>query len=187
MRDLHEIINTIAKSDFSACVLTRDRRLIRTNDAWRRFAAANGGEEALAQWPEGSFIDSAMDPVFAMFYADAFEHALVTDTRWEHDYQCSSADMFRNFRMIVYPVNKMYLVIEHALLVEAPHTQEAFPANDAIYVSEGVISICAHCRRVRNHTKVLEWDWVPEYVRHPPRNLSHGFCDVCFAYYVPPE
>ena len=180
------LLQELATSVDSVCALSRDLRLVHTNDGWRRFARENGGGEVLAHWSSGvSIVDAIPSPLRA-FYSEAFQHAFATGERWEHDYECSSADVYRQYRMVVYPFEGLFLVVVNALLIEAPHTREPSSPDPSVYRVDGVIGMCSHCRRVRNPNSQLRWDWVPDVVRAPPPNLSHGLCEPCACFYYGP-
>lgn len=106
----------------------------------------------------------------------------VRDTRvpWDCDYECSSADTYRLFRMRIYPLAEGFGIV-HALRIEEPHFERPHRASEA-YIDRGVIAMCSYCRKVR-HRPTLRWDWVPAYVANRPANLSHGMCTSCAAHY----
>lgn len=169
-------------SDDTVYVVSRDRRIVLVNDGWRRFALANGADAALARG-EGLCLDDVLPAPLREPYIAALERAFVTGQRCEHEYECSRPDMFRRFRMVVYPVGGEELVCVHSLLVEEPHAREADDSLLSVYASDGLITTCSHCRRIRNPRGTLRWDWVPAFVAKPPPNLSHGLCEACSDFY----
>ena len=178
--ELVALFKTLAPSENVSYILSDDRRILRTNAAWDRFAAANGGEQFLATWRRGtSLIDVIPEPLKA-FYVDGFSRACTSGERWEHDYECSSPDTYRLFRMIVYPFGES-CVVTHSLRVERTHDRDEH-APSSEYVNDGVVVMCAHCRRVRGQGPE-RWDWVPAYVARPVAFLSHGLCAACVEYY----
>jgi hypothetical protein len=177
--DLATLFRALAATDNVTYIVSPRRLLLRTTPAWERFARANGGH-AVATFQPGTPLLDVIPEAMRAFYADGFDNACATATCWEHDYECSSPELYRRFRMIAYPFGD-FLVVTHSLLVEHPHEQEPHPAGDD-YVVGGVIWMCAHCRRVRWRGQ-LRWDWVPAYLAHPPANLSHGLCVACAAYH----
>lgn len=108
-----------------------------------------------------------------------------------HVYECSTADIFRQFVMKVYalPKDEGFVVI-NSLIASRPHDAskgEPQPPNTALYQStDGLILQCSHCRMVRRADKT-RWDWVPAWVEQMPAGTSHGICDVCFEYYYPDD
>lgn len=179
--DLGSLFRSLASSDDTAYALSRDRRLLDANDGWKRFALANGGE-ALVPPPIGIRLDDVLPPSLRDVYVAAIERAFAARERWEHEYECSSPDVFRRFRMVAYPINDELLVCVHSLIVEARHALGESAALSA-YAVGGVITTCAHCRRIKNPRGNLRWDWVPGFVAAPPPNLSHGLCEACFEFY----
>jgi hypothetical protein len=176
------LYRSVKDQDSTTYVVARDFSLVRTNEAWTRFALANHGEAVLARWTVGRSILDAMTGELREFYRTAFERALVTGERWEHDYECSSSELFRTYRMFVFPLKSSGLVVSHSLRVEEPHERLALAASGA-YRREGVITMCASCRRVRALEPSEHWDWVPAYVRELPAETSHGLCPPCAKSY----
>lgn len=183
MKSLGAIFGASAESHDVTYVLSHDLALVRANAAWARFARENDGDAVLARWGRGARVDAAISPPLRGFYTAAYARVIATGNRWEHDYECSSPTTFRKFRMVVYPVNAQFLVVVNSLTVEVPHSQPVSEADDPTYALEGIVTMCSHCRRVRNQRVGKQWDWVPSYVASPPNNLSHGLCEACFEYY----
>ncbi len=183
MVQLAALLRSLAESDDVAYAITAERTLLRTNPGWTRFALANGGAALLERWGRGANIDEAIPPPLRAFYGDAFARALGSGERWEHDYECSSPETYRQLRMVVYPVERRFMVVVHSLRVEKPIEREVCLPSDPAYAVGGVITMCSHCRRVRNAAGLRRWDWVPAYVETPPPNLSHGLCESCVAFY----
>ncbi len=180
--DLDALFRALATSDDTAYVLSRDRRIVRTNDGWARFAAANGGDPIITAGHDLR-LDDVLPEALRELFVTALERALATGQRWEHEYECSSADLYRRFRLVVYPVDGEHLLCVHSRLVEHPHVMEAADARASTYAVGGVITTCSHCRRIKNPQGISRWDWVPAFVAAPPPNLSHGLCEPCFEFY----
>lgn len=181
----HELLRSADESSDSAYVLDRELRLVHTNDGWANFARANDGERLLERWPIGAPIMGAIPAPLMNFYASGFAQVTASGDRWEHEYECSSATVFRRFRMSVYPLARDHVLVYHSLIVERPHVEDGCPANDALYSERGFINQCAHCRRVRKPGAVDRWDWVPAYVSSHISNVSHGLCLRCETMYYP--
>jgi hypothetical protein len=177
------LLEGLAASEDAVYALSRDLKLVHTNDGWHRFARDNGGGEVLSHWSSGASIMDAIPSVLRGFYTTAFQRAFATGERWEHNYECSSAEIYRQYRMVVYPFEGQFLVVVNALIIETPHTREASSLDQSAYKVDGIIGMCSHCRRVRNPNNKLRWDWVPDFVRAPPPNLSHGLCEPCVFFY----
>lgn len=176
------LFRTLADCDQTTFILTPERMLLRCNAAWDRFVLANRGDHLLAREVRGTFVLAAISPSLRAFYAAGFDHACRSGERWEQDYECSSDQVFRTFRMVAYPFGD-WLLVTHVLVVEHAHDREAFAPGEA-YERDGVIMMCSHCRLVR-HTTAPRWDWVPDLVANMPSNVSHGLCPSCTRYYYP--
>jgi hypothetical protein len=181
MTSPESILSALEESDDVAFVLSPERLILRTNAGWDRFARANGGAALAGDAADGMLLDAVLPAPLRAFYVDALSRALAMRERWEHDYECSSPDSFRQFRMVAYPFDGALLVV-HSLRLERPHDREVHEPAD-VYAVDGVIAMCSHCRRVRHPGGRLRWDWVPAYVREPPPNLSHGLCEPCCEFY----
>lgn len=153
------------------------------NQAWSDFALANGGADLPARFGPGASYVGAIPDVLRPFFEDAFAEALSTGTPFEHDYECSSAEVLRRFRLRALPVQGHGLLLEHALRVEHPHDGPGEAPDPARYVTpKGFVMQCAHCRRVKRSGEA-SWDWVPAWVQAPPVRTSHGICQGCLGHY----
>jgi len=176
--------------DATIYMLGPDLRIVYCNRAWDVFASLNGGVGLTREAVLGTCILDVIAEPLRQFYASGFARAQTTLRPWEHDYECSSPEQFRLFHMRVLPLASSYLLVENSLRVERPHGAErpAMPPSPASYVTEdGIITMCCHCRRTRRLNADSEhvWDWVPEFLSHPPGNVSHGLCRNCRAYFYP--
>lgn len=178
--DLLDMFAELEQHDNVSYVLSKDLRILRTNAAWRRFALANGGESFLARWKHGSSLLDVIPDELKPFYRQSFARATEADERWDHDYECSSPELFRKYRMIVYPFGGSF-VVTHALLVEGPHRVAHDPGKH--YETQGVIAMCSHCRRVRCTSELERWDFVPSYLAPGYTKVSHTLCPPCWRYY----
>jgi hypothetical protein len=174
---LSEMFDALGSTANVTYIVADDWRITRTNDAWHSFARLNGG----ARWETGASLIDVIPPALLPFYQSGFARASESGDRWEHDYECSSPELFRRFRMLAYPFGQSFL-ITHSLLVETPHPSALFRAS-AAYEREGFITMCAHCRRVRTASGPERWDWVPDYLRADQSRTTHGLCSGCFTYY----
>lgn len=171
-------------------LLGPDLRIVYCNRAWDEFASLNGGiglnrESVLGK----SVLDVIAEPL-RPFFANGFAQAQKQLRPWEHDYECSSPEVFRLFHMRVLPLANSYLLVENSLKVERPHGSErpAMPSYQAPYLNEhGILTMCAHCRRTRriDTGEVPIWDWVPAFLTEPPGRVSHGLCRNCRSYFYP--
>lgn len=171
-------------------LLAPDLRIVYCNKAWDEFASANSGVGLNREAVLGRrIIDVIAEPLKA-FYENGFSLTQKGSRPWEHDYECSSPELFRLFHMRVLPLANSYLLVENSLKIGRPHGSEraAMPSYPASYVSEaGILTMCAHCRRTRRISTGNEqvWDWVPSFLTDPPGRVSHGLCRNCRAYFYP--
>ncbi len=186
MSSVEKLLSSLSGSDDTAYVLSRELKIVQVNSGFTRFALANGGESILARVQQQSVVES-LAPVLREFFVSAFERAWATGERFDHDYECSSPETYRRFHMIAYPIKRELLVVVHSLHVERPHTERAGPADDLTYARDGMVKMCSHCRRVQNMKSVDRWDWVPSYLDKSLRNVSHGLCRACSAFYWPEQ
>ena len=167
-----------------------DLRLAYMSSGWYRFAEENAGEEVLSgEWPLGRSILEGMSSVVRRFYEINLRGCLTSGEPWSHEYECSSASTYRQFRQTAYPLGEGEgLLIANAIAVERPHdeTREPSPPDPLAYAGDsGLITQCAHCRLVQNPSEDGRWDWIPEWVSNCPPRVSHGLCPVCFGVYYP--
>lgn len=170
-----------------------DFRLAYLNPGWFRFAKENEGEPNISkEWGLGrSIMDCVAGEVKAL-YLEKLNACLKSNTVWSHEYECSSANVFRLYHQIVYPLPKQEgLLFVNSLVIERLHDPERRKekgADESAYVDRnGFICQCAYCRRVKNFCYEERWDWVAEWVKRCPDNTSHTFCPSCFGHYFPIE
>ena len=124
-------------------------------------------------------------PELIDFYRAAYASA--RDAVVEFDYECSTPDLYRVFQMQILPVEqpKGYTVI-NALTVEEgmEEKRHALVLSSPEYLTEaGIITVCSHCRRSSRIDCSGQWDWVPANLKPALRNVSHGLCPICYAYF----
>jgi hypothetical protein len=174
------LFRSLASGDNTTYVLSEDLRITRVNDAWTRFARANGGEDMLVRCGRGTRLLDSISGDLRELHRELLDGVATTSERCEYDYECSSAETERTFRMVVFPAEARYLVVTHSLRIERPHHRPAMAADDQAYTRDGFIRMCSNCRRVSAIGANERWDWVPAYVSAMPDNVSHGLCPPCF-------
>ncbi len=179
-----DLIRAFSAVENTSYILSTDLRIVRVNEGWTRFAESNGGHALLARWGRGSHVLDAIAGELRAFYRDLFERAFADDKVICHDYDCSSDRVERLFRMMVFPLGATFLAVTHSLRVERSMIGTGSPPSD-IYVRDGIIQMCAQCRRVLAQGELDRWDWVPAYIQAPPPNVSHGLCSPCARFYFP--
>src|SRR5262249_24420980 len=123
------------------------------------------------------------------FFEEKYRRVFQTQQAWEHTYECSSAEAFRLYRMMVCPhTDSNGIVVVNSLSLEPAHDPEdrrRATAVDSDYAAEeGYLTMCSHCRRTAR-LDGSNWDWVPEFVLLPPMNVTHGICGVCVNLFYP--
>ena len=83
------------------------------------------------------------------------------------------------------PLDDEGLLLIHHLEVVHPIGSRS-PAIDRFYRDEhGLVTQCCQCRMVRRAQQAETWDWVPDWVREPADDTSHGLCPECLALHYP--
>jgi hypothetical protein len=199
--DSHEVVDPVAdpaidaviaefelrqRGEDTAYLVSADLRLVHTNLGWIRFALANDGEEMVPRWGLGTSVIDAIPSGLRELYRTRFEGVLASGADWVLDYECSSAEHYRQFRMTASRIDHAHLMVSHAVLELRDHSRVSHPPDDALYRRDGLIDMCAYCRRVSAKTlETPRWDWVADYVANPPPNLTHGICPLCVDHYFP--
>lgn len=163
--------------------LDRELRIVYCNEAWDRFAAANGGMTLKRPTPYGVNILDVVPEFLKSLYRSAYLNVFVTRRPWEFYYECSSATDYRLFRMSATPLpeNDDLIVVENSLMELLPHGQErpVRPPDPRVYGgTDAGVAMCCLCRRTRRRDG-RGWDWVPSFVESPPMALKYSFCDDC--------
>jgi hypothetical protein len=155
------------------------------NTGWMRFAAANGGRRIMREWLLGRCVMDAVAVPLRPFFEINYARCLREQRPWEHIYECSSANVYRTFHMITFPLkNSGGLLVVNSLRQESAHSRTASPPIAEFYANEhGLIVQCCHCRRIRRPETAQTWDWVPEWAANQPCNTSHSLCPPCMAFH----
>jgi hypothetical protein len=67
------------------------------------------------------------------------------------------------------------------MLTETEHTDTPRIFDDC-YVREGLVKMCANCRRTYNNANST-WEWIPQLLVYMPKNATHGLCQPCTVFY----
>jgi hypothetical protein len=195
-----ELLDALDREEDVVYVLDAELTLHFFNLAWWRNALANGGERCLEDYGLGASARGVVSGVLRRFYDEAFGSVLVGGPPVDHSYSCPTASEHVLYRMRVVrlgPTGRVdpaagqtaFLVVSNQLVHAKPaHDDTGTGAN--VYVGrEGLVVMCAHCRRCRRPASPgsadTVWDWVPAYVASPPGAVSHGLCPTCFAHHYP--
>lgn len=162
-----------------------DTRLAYVNAGYQHFAATEGGPADCVQGLLGArVIDSVLSPL-RPFYEHLYQRALASDTPTTHRYDCHSPTLERRYDMRLFRLGKGEgLLAFNSLVLSRPHAQTA-EAQIARYAAppRGIVTQCAHCRRVERWSERGRWDLVPEYIERSPPSTSHGLCRLCADYH----
>lgn len=178
------LVSTLEASEHVCCQLNGELRITYCNPAWNRFALANNGGLALSDRVLGSIIMDFVPPELIEFYSAVFAKA--HDAIVEFDYECSSAEVYRSFRMQILPMEQPTgFTVINALRFEEKIERErtAFAFVPEYVTNAGIITVCSHCRRSRRVDASGHWDWVPANLKPAQRNVSHGLCPTCHEYF----
>lgn len=175
-------LTRLARDTSTVIALGSDYRIQWVNPGWERFAGENGGDAIRRRFGVGASYLGGIGGPLRHYYQGAFDNALLTGEPFELDYECSSADVFRRFRMLTLPIGGEGLLVVHSGVVEHPHGREGCEAlEDAYRLPGGILVQCANCRRSRRRDG--SWDWVPQWVTVVPPQTSHGLCASCRGFY----
>lgn len=166
------------------CVLDSSCRILYCNRAWDDFAKANGGSAAAyGRSLQGQCLTSYIPGWLRPFYVDHLRQA-TWGGMWTHVYECSSPTEFRLYRLQALALpDTRELLICHACLSLSPHTRVPVKPDPRAHYSNGVVAMCSHCRRTKRIGAAISWDWIPEFLAHPPENRADDLCERCEAYY----
>jgi len=159
------------------------------NPAWFQFAAENGGEPEISRrWPIGSPIMPAVPPVLRSFYEVSYRLCLDSGTPWRHEYECSTANVYRRFQQTVYPLaGAAGLIVVNSIDENKNIDRDdeiSDESKDGSYRGkDGFVQQCANCRKVRYRPALERWDWVPSWVRRMPRRVAFVLCNNCRGRY----
>ncbi len=166
-----------------------DNTLAYMNPAWFLFSHENGGEPDVSmRWELGASISSAIGSSLLPFYTIVFAECRRAGRPWEHAYECSSPETFRQFHMRVLPLSRNgELLIINSLHVERPHepSDVAPDCEESAYRDErNQLRNCVNCRRFRHAVDHDRWDWIPAWIEHAREQVFDALCPICADYYL---
>ena len=173
-------------------ILTPDLRIAYCNAYWDEFAKANAGASMQRSQVRGTSVSEVTPGFLKPFYEEAFGRVQKVHIQWEHDFESSSASVYRLFHMRVAALGDGYIMVENSLRVETPHTADraaVLPDRHRYISPDGLVTMCMHCRRTKRAADFPErltemlamvWDWVPTYIENPPRDISYSLCRMCY-------
>jgi len=100
-------------------------KLFYCNQAWDRFAESNGGAAVKRPTTYGMCVLDAIPEPLKTLYRSAYLNVFATSRQWVHEYECSSATLYRLFRMTALRRPKDdFILVSNFLLDERPHGDE---------------------------------------------------------------
>lgn len=170
------------------CLLDTDGAFLFVNDAWERFAQANGGgSRCTASALIGTrMLDHVTGDAPRRMLRHLLERALrarVTQTS-----ECNGPDVARLVAAQLEPVTTgagapVGIAVVYRVVRERP-IGDVYPLEDATSRSwrgPAGLEQCSTCRRTRRPDVPDEWDLVPGLVAAPPRDTQFGCCPRCLA------
>lgn len=153
-------------------------RIVRCNRAWDAFALDNNGSAAVARRVLGIGLFWVIPRDLLEFYDRGFQTARQSGV-WHHLFDCSSARVIRRLRMTVSFVGSGYLIRNVLVKDTLAPPSEA----DGQFADYGrVITMCGHCRRVKNK-RTNDWQWVPEFIEKVPAEFRSHLCPPCCVHH----
>jgi hypothetical protein len=186
IRQLGELCHALELEAGSAYLLSLDLRIIYVNEGWRRFARENGAPELATNFDSVTPVTDVCGEPLRSFYREGLARVRMSGQSWSHLYECSSTLRYRKLSVRVdMTAQRDAFVVIHSTVAEAALERESTETSSfAAYTSSnGVMVQCSNCRRARRCTSGDIWDWLPQLVTTPPKNLSHGLCPSCDALY----
>ena len=165
-------------------------RITYCNLAWDQFALLNDGSHLARPAVIGRCILDFISGPDHDYYAEAYKRVLTTNESWEHEYECSSTQIYRKFRLRVFPMQKISgLLVVNSLLTESAQLARSEQPLEHLYrTQEGLLIMCSSCRRTRrNNPGIPIWDWVPGFLEPMAERVSHAICAPCKELYYPSE
>jgi hypothetical protein len=169
--------------------IDRAGRVAYVNGAWDRVASEAGGPDS-STVVGSSWIEAIAGDELRAFYGDLFARVLARRAGERHPGECNTPDRYRLFSNRYEPLacrgeEPSGLLVVTTLLEDAPVGERypTAPLDERAYRQpSGLVLQCSGCRRVHVvGTSPRAWCFVPEYVALPPRQVTHGLCEVCRA------
>jgi hypothetical protein len=168
----------------NVCVLDPEDRIIYCNSAWDRFALANDGEQATFDHVKGISVLSVCAHDLQGFYRQMLNQCRTTRLTISHGYACPTPAVSRAARMTLRPHGE-YISVQHTILSETKHPDTPLIFDES-YIKNGLVRMCANCRRAYNHAS-SSWEWLPQLLVQLPSNATHGLCKPCSVFYYGPD
>jgi hypothetical protein len=164
--------------------LDEDLRLLRCNPAWDRFAGDNGAADLTGSRVLGACIMDVVPDVLQDFYHNVYDSVRKFQRPRSHVFECSSPFVSRSFLMRILPVGASCFLVVNTLIHEEPG-QPGTAQVERYTDMDGVVTLCANCRRAEHLTEPGRWDWIPALLASSGALVQPGLCPFCFAYHYP--
>jgi hypothetical protein len=164
-------------------LLDPELRIVRCNQAWDRFALANHGDQAVSSKVIGTPILDVVPAALQSFYRAAYENVQRFERDWWHVFECSSTTQSRVYQMRILSCGHGNLLTINTLLREAPQEARAEGKMEDYTAADGIVTMCSHCRRVKNLGASGAWDWIPEFLSREKVLVVFDLCEFCTAYH----
>ena len=177
-------VDTHQDSGHCLYVVNSDLVITYVNPVYLKFAEENGGSAIGDEFSVGCHVIDVIEGPLREFYDDLYRRCLESGEAIEHEYECSSGDEFRKFRMHAFPIGESHgIMVDHSLIVSRAHDRVPHGFEPNLYVNgQGILQQCGHCRQIKN-LKTNSWDWCPDALGR--LKISHGLCEWCRDYYFP--
>jgi hypothetical protein len=177
-------MEALERDPASMAAIAPDGEIGWVNPGWLRFARANGGADAAIRVGDNYF--AAIRGEVRGLFERAVTNCLTSGAPREQDYECSSANERRAFRLRMLPLSGRTVLLVHSLVAARSDDRTAEPPDEARYRDDnGLLAQCSNCRRTRSRD--ASWHWVPAWVQTLPQGVTHVLCPVCRGFYWPPE
>jgi len=182
-------ISTLENSTDCIFAVSKDFELIYFNPRWRQFAKENNGEPQISeQYDLGSSLLNCLSDPLDDFYIKKYCKVMATGKVWNHIYECSSPEYFREYSQLVYPLyNGQGVLVVNRLNIKIPIKKiklDRYKPLEHFYRHKtGIIHQCSNCRCIQRVGNPDKWDWVSDWVKQIPENTSHTICPICFDFY----
>lgn len=170
----------------TAYLLGLDLSVQYVNQAWARFARANGAPQLAGDWRCDGPITRFFHEGTRASPAAHFERVIALDEPWSYTYDCSNGEHHRKFNMRVSLTrSRDGLIVVHSRFVEVPASSgDALREIVREYTDvRGLLVQCPGCDRI-HHPSESCWDCAPALSAGECAKVSHGICPTCdFQYY----
>ncbi len=195
---IHDVIDSLSAH---TAVLDEHGVILSVNEAWKRFAAENSGDENKVG-PGINYLEvcrRSLDSSAGKFSQEAGQgiQSVINGTisSFRLEYSCHSPTVKRWFLMNVLPLRgaRKGVVVTHENITETKQAEQELTGKNLelakalakVRQLSGLLPICAGCKKIRDDYGV--WKPVEIYVgEHSEANFTHGFCPDCSRKYFPP-